>query len=157
MKKIFILFLIPLVNFAFGHDIRMAIFEISENTTGLTIDISLDRADFLACLEKEFLSEFSEENMKELSWTYLRRKLKIEIDEIEIAYDNEELTMNRNIIHLSANLKFNNHSIKQVKLTNTCFVDIIEGHDNIMKLKLNDRLRSFRLNKKRTSTIASYE
>ena len=155
MRRLLIIFLIPLVNFGFGHDIRMAIFEISERNEGLTLKVSMDKDDFYASLEKEF-SSLSADNIEELSWIYLTKNLDIEVNETRVLFKTGEITFDTYNIHLTTTLNPKISRITKVKMTNTCLIDSIEGHDNIMKLKLNSRVRSFRLNKKRTSTIASY-
>ena len=156
MRRLLIIFLIPLINFGFGHDIRMAIFEISESSEGLTLKISIDKNDFYASLEKEFGSTFTANKLEELSWIYLSKKLDIEINEIKVFFDSGETTIDTYNIHMTTTLNPKIDQVTEIKMTNTCLIDSIEGHDNIMKLKLNNRVRSFRLNKKRTSTIASY-
>ena len=48
-KKILVLFL--LLTFpGFSHDIKMAIFEVSQGKSGLQLDIVLDKEDFLKTL-----------------------------------------------------------------------------------------------------------
>lgn len=46
--------------------------------------------------------------------------------------------------------------IAKIEVINTCLLDIVDGHDNIILVQLNDRVRSFRLNKKLQSTTIKY-
>lgn len=141
---------------SFSHDIRMAVFEIYAGSDGLEMRVSADRYNFIQTLKTEFPHSFCADQMEQISMQYLESKLTIEIDgecssfEItSIQYSDENI-----FIKGSLNLKLN--EVRQVKMTNTCMIDLLPGHDNIMKLKLNDRIRSFRLNSKRISTVALY-
>ncbi len=156
MKKILSLFLILILSSGFSHDIRMAIFEISDSSEGLTMRVSLDRTDFLNTLKNEFPIKFTSENINQLMWLYIRDRVHIEVNKNETAFQISEIEYGDNNIYLKGPLNLKIDDIKEVRLTNTCMVDVIKGHDNIMKLKLNDRTRSFRLNEKRTTTLAAY-
>ncbi|MEO9872872.1 DUF6702 family protein [Ekhidna sp.] len=155
MKKIFSLLLVGISSISYSHDIRMAIFEITENDSGLQMNISVDRYYFYESLKNEF-EDHATRDFENMAWEYLQSRVAIEVDGNCTAFEITEIEYGEENIYLKGSLNLQLEDIKEVKMTNTCMVDLVEGHDNIMKLKLNDRTRSFRLNSKRTSTIASY-
>ena len=113
------------------------------------------KLDFLHILQTEYL-DFCADNLNLSILKYLECRLTIEIDGVIPSFDliKVEFSPENMLIKGTFNQKF--ADIKQVKMTNTFLIEEIPGHDNIMKLKLNDRTRSFRLNSKRTSTMAIY-
>lgn len=139
------------------HDIRMAIFEVFEGDAGLEMTVSLDRNCFTQIIQKECLTAYNSEDFKLLTSEYLRSKVLIEIDSRCTSFEVFQIEFSEENIFVKGSLNLKTEKIKEVKLTNTCMIDFIEDHDNIMKLKLNDRTRSFRLNSKRTTTVASYK
>ncbi|MEO9482531.1 MAG: DUF6702 family protein [Ekhidna sp.] len=145
------------LHLGYSHDIKMAIFEISENESGLIISASLDKEDFLKTLAATFPAEFPKGDIMGLAFEYLNDKLAININGACTSLVINEIEFGRLNIHLKGSLKVGATKIREVEVRNTCMIDLFEGHDNIIKLKLNNRSRSFRLNKNRTSTTAFYE
>lgn len=144
------------INFGFNHDIKIAVFEIYQGKSGLEMTISVDKDDFLKVLENEFTLGLTSENLGELAFDYLDSKIAIEVNGVCTSFTIHEVEFGNLNIHLKGSLNTQVTKVKEVRMTNTCMIDLFENHDNIMKLKLNDRTRSFRLNSKRTSTIATY-
>lgn len=145
------------LNLGFGHDIQMAIFEIYEGRDGLEMTVSIDKEDFLRTLATEFASEYSAARIGELAFEYLDSKMAVKVNGECTSFKISEIEYGNLNIHLKGSLNLNVEQVKEVSINNTCMIDLFEDHDNIIKLKLNNRSRSFRLNKDRTSTIALYE
>lgn len=156
MKKILSTFLILSFYIGYCHDIRMAIFEIYEDPSGLKMNVSVDKYYFNQTLQTEFPTDYNSANFERLTWEYLQSRVTIEIDGNCTAFEINEIEYSDENIFIKGSLNLRLQDVNEVKMTNTCMIDLIEGHDNIMKLQLKDRTRSFRLNSKRTSTIASY-
>ena len=156
MKKLFTTLLLITIHFGYGHDIKMAIFEIYQGKSGLKITISVDKDDFLKALATEFPTGLTSENLGELAFDYLASKIAIEINDECTSLALHEIEFDNLNTYLRGSLNTQVCKIEEVRMTNTCMIDLFEDHDNIMKLKLNDRTRSFRLNSRRTSTVAHY-
>ena len=156
MKRIVSFILLFTFFIGYAHDIRMAVFEIIKVEKGLEMHVSVDRYDFFQTLESEYPAAFDTENLEQITLDYLQSKVAIEIDGKCSDFEIEEIEYYKQNILIKGSLNLDIDEINEVKMTNTCMIDSIEGHDNIMKLKLNDRTRSFRLNSERTSSIASY-
>ena len=150
----FILFLT--IHFGFNHDVKIAVFEISQGKSGLEMTISVDKEDFLKALATEFPSELASENLGGMAFDYLASKIAIEVNGECTSLTLHEIEFDNLNIHLRGSLNTQVCKVEEIRMTNTCLIDLFEDHDNIMKLKLNDRTRSFRLNNKRTSTVATY-
>lgn len=155
MKKLLNILLLTICFFGYGHDIKMAIFEIYEGESSLEMSISLDKEDFLATLSTEF-HELTSENLELLAFQYLDSKIAININGECTTFTIDEVEFSDLNIHIRGSLNIQINEVKEVQMTNTCMIELFKDHDNIMKLKLNDRTRSFRLNQNRTSTIATY-
>lgn len=144
-------------HFSYCHDIRMAVFEIYDGPSGIEMQISADRHNFIQTLKAEFSDSFCEEMLGQITTEYLQSRLAIEIDGNCTTFEVFGIEYSDENIFIKGTLNLNLKTIQEVKMINTFMIDIIKGHDNIMKLKLNDRSRSFRLNSKRTSTVAFYK
>ena len=157
--KYFILIVLLVANsFGYGHDIRMAIFEISKQDNGYILEVSMDRDDF----EKSIFSTYptykktKESQVKEqFIADYLQSNFQLHINSRcqemsvkSIDYDDENI---RIVLALTYKGK-----VKQVEVLNTCLIDYTPGHRNIFKANLNDRVRTFNLNEKRISTSFVY-
>ena len=144
------------IHFGFNHDIKMAIFEIYQGKSGLEMTISVDKEDFLKALAAESPSGITSENLGGMAFDYLVSKIAIEVNGECALLALHEIEFSNLNIHLRGKLNTQVCKVEEVRMTNTCMIDLFEDHDNIMKLKLNDRTRSFRLNSKRTTTVATY-
>ncbi|WP_370090227.1 DUF6702 family protein [Ekhidna sp.] len=138
------------------HDIKMAIFEIFETDSGLAMTVSVDREDFYETLTREFPEKVKTHKIEDLAFLYLDSKTKITVNGACTSFAIHEIEFGELNIHLTGSLNLRVDGVKEIRVTNTCMIEHYEGHDNIIKLKLNDRTRSFRLNSKRTSTVATY-
>lgn len=144
------------MNFGFGHDLKMAIFEIYEGKTGLEISISIDREVFLQTLKADCSETMLQNEFEDAAWEYLDSHMKIFVNDQFGSFHIEEIEYGRQNMIITGSLNVSVKEVREVRMTNTCLVDSIDGHDNIMKLNLGGRLRSFRLNEKRTATTAKY-
>ncbi|MEQ6167212.1 MULTISPECIES: DUF6702 family protein [unclassified Ekhidna] len=156
MKSVFSILLWLLLHFGYSHDIKMAIFEIYAGKSGLEMMVSLDREDFLSTLSQEFGSEITSENLEAHAFEYLQCKIAIQVNGECTSFTINKIKLSDFNIHLQGSLNISVSEVTEIRMTNTCMVDLIPDQDNIMKLKLNDRIRSFRLNSNRTSTTAIY-
>lgn len=140
----------------YSHDIKLAVFEVFEAESGLEMNVTLDKEDFLSSLESEFGIRPTSDNLQKLAFEYLDSKVSIKVNGECTSFAILEIVFSNLNIHLKGSLNIQIAAIEEIHMTNSCMVDLIEDHDNIMKLKLNNKTRSFRLNRSRTSTTATY-
>ena len=156
MRQVASIALIILSYFGYGHDIKMAIFEIYEGNAGLEMKISIDKDDFLKTLAQEFPTTFSNNKITDHAHTYFGSHVTITVNGKCTSFKIKEVRFSETNIHLTGTLNLQVDEVREVRVTNTCMVDLYKDHDNIIKLRLNEKNRSFRLNKDRTSTVATY-
>lgn len=136
-----------------AHDLRVARFRITATTTGYDFDINFDREDIL----KEIYStqKYEPEVIDQIS-KYIKSNVSIIIDGEEVAYALKEIEYTEENILLKGKLISGLREIKKIEVKNTCLIERIDGHLNIMEFFLNDKERFFRLDKDRIRTTVTY-
>lgn len=157
MKNALSLALLTIASLGYGHDIKMAIFEISANGPELSMTVAIDKEDFLEIMQEEFPEAFAHRELKELASQYLDSKLSVEINGYCTSIHLHEIEYGALNIQLKGALAVPNAPIEEIQVTNRFMIDRVKDHDNIMRFKLNGKNRSFRLNSDRVSTIATYQ
>ena len=155
-KKILVLFLL-LTSPGFSHDIKMAIFEVSQGKSGLQLDIVLDKEDFLKTLSSNYGdNRYDPKDLQYLASQYFDSHLIIRINDQCTKFTVAAMEQNRYTITLSGSLNMKVDGVEKVQIENYCMIDEIDRHENIVRLKLNNSDRSFRLNSHRVLTAANY-
>lgn len=139
----------------YGHDLKLAIFEISETDRGYEMFVSADRLFLLECIHSAYPS--SNDSYENLLLDYLQCTVGVYINGEHAAFKLKEVEYGNDNIVLLVQLTTQLQHISEIQLQNSFMTERIDGHENIMKLRINDRMRSFRLNKSRTTTIANYD
>ena len=160
MRKI-VTFLILMMGWIsnYAHDIKMGIFDIHMVKNRYQLDVKLDRMDFLECIKTNFTvinSYMTPENIKIYAEEYLLSNLSIDIDDSCVEPMVTSLSYEDDYIRISAILNYQDEHVESIQITNTCMLDIVDGQTNIMRFDLMDRVRSFRLDEKRISTVVNY-
>jgi len=156
MKKLVFIVFIFIVQLGYGHDIRMAMFEISQNEQGYLLEMSFDKLD----LEKSLITAYpslSESNDREAAIIeYIKGNFQLSINDTCVDFEVEQITYEEEYVRVKATLPVEYKKIHIINVFNTCLIDYNEGHNNIIKSKLNGKTRTFRLSHKRTSTVIDY-
>ena len=158
MKKKLIIFFLIVTNSGYAHDIKMAVFEIVQNEHGFQMSITLDKEDFLRTLSS--LYGAGPDNLRGLQgrvWQYFDSHLMITINDQCTSLTINTIQHGKENIVLNCSLNLPVGRVEEVRIENYCMIDQIDKHENIMRLKLSDRDRSFRLNRDRVSTTAKYD
>lgn len=154
MTKLFAV-LLTLVTTA-THDIKLAVFEIQESEAGLALSVTIDREDFFKELAPEIQKQSPNVNFYALATSYFNDHVRISVDGNNAKFRVLKMEYSDEMAHISGTLNLPNSKVGEVKMSNTCLVSTFSQHENIMKLKLNGRVRSFRLTKEHTATVATY-
>ena len=158
MKQLILILILCLAGPGFGHDIRMAIFEISQQEGRYVLEVSLDKAD----LKKSLLTTYpllrksddldhKEHSIKDYLLNNFQLRINDECQEMTV----EKIEYDKEFVRISIALPYEG-PIKDIVVFNTCLIDYNPGHMNIFKAKLNDKVRTFNLNGERISTSFSY-
>lgn len=156
MRKIIFITALLIVNFGYGHDLRMAIFEISQVEGRYVIDITFEKENIQKSLIASFgRVSYQEEHFKQTIKDYLEGNFKIIINGECVTPEIQNLTFDEEHLRVNAALPVNFQHISTIEVFNTCLLEI-SGHMNIIKVKLNGQTRTFRLTKDRVSTVIDY-
>lgn len=135
--------------FGFSHNIRAAYFEISKAEQKYLLNVRFDRQDLL----KE-LGAFSQ--LDEAVNKYLEDHFSLQFDEKSVEFVVNEVTMDDLYIKWSGGIAYPPQEFRRIKVWNTCLIDTIKGHSNLIVTKLYGRSRTFRLSSERLSTVIDY-
>ena len=135
------------------HDIRLAKFRITEVGSGYELSINFDRSDLL---ESIYASRDYENDVLLQAEAYVKENLHYLFDGDTVLYDLEEIEYTENNIVIKGKILADKLSVTEINVVNTCLVDEVKGHMNIMEFFLNDKERFFRLDQARTKTIVKY-
>lgn len=145
-----------LAQISMGHDIKMAIFNIYQNNLGLMVDITIDKEDFFKVAINKNPKDMDSDMLENIACGYFDSNLAVSVNGQCTNFSIDTIVVEGMVIHFSGSLGKVDAEIKEVNITNTCLIDDFSSHDNIVKLSLNDRKRSFRLNQDRTTTSVYY-
>lgn len=135
------------------HDLRVARFRITATDFGYKFNVNFDREDIL----KEIYStqKYQKEVIAQIT-QYIEKHVSINIDGESVNYELTEIVYTEENILLKGKLISEVRTIKKIDVSNTCLINKIEGHLNIMEFFLNDKERFFRLDKDRIRTTVTY-
>ena len=159
MRYLLLILFVLFSCFGYGHDIRMAIFEISKDSKNYTLDISFDKKD----LERSLITAYpklltAKDNMTRESYIkdYLESNFQLAINNNCVVPNIEAVTYEDEYVRIHATLPIKWQNVETINVFNTCLLDYNEGHSNIIKVRLNERTRTFRLSSERITTVVDY-
>ena len=157
LRALLITLFLQLTTVGYGHDIRLAIFELSqsENSNGLKLSISFDKEDLENSIRHQYAST-SGSDFNKLIVAYLNENFRLTINDLCMTLQVGSIEEENDFIRLKAEINEPVESVSKIRVFNTCLIDYTEGHSNIFKCKLNGKLRSFRLTESRISTEFEY-
>lgn len=160
MKRSLIIVLLCVSHFGYAHDIKMAMFEISKSDAGYALDMSFDKLD----LEKSLLTSFPEisgltDNTLRAEYIkdYIESNLRMDFNGVCASPQISSIIYEEEYIRVYATIPLPLDSIHTIEVFNTCLIDYNKGHMNIIKVSLNDTVRTFRLSAERIRTTVEYK
>ncbi|MGB3182969.1 MAG: DUF6702 family protein [Cyclobacteriaceae bacterium] len=132
-----------------AHDVRIAVFSIYEKDGRVLCDIKADRVQTLQALDGEVEAGSVTD--------YLARHLNIAFDGQDAPLTFTRHSLTDHYITLSFELQTVAGSPESVSVFTDFLTDTVEGHENRIILKLNERIRSFRIGKGKTEIEAVYQ
>ena len=139
--------------FSFFHDIRLAKFRVIAVDAGYELSINFDRSDLL---ESIYATRDYDNDVLQQTESYVKENLFYLFDGDTVSYDLENIEYTDTNIILTGAILTDKISVKEIRVGNTCLIDEVKGHMNIMEFFLNDKERFFRLDQVRTKTIVKY-
>lgn len=155
----FLLLILAFSKPVYGHDIKMAIFEISRQKSGYILEVNLDKDDF----EKSLLTTYpvllqsddpglKEHSIREYFYNNFQLHINAQCQEMRV----EKITYQEEYVKISIELPHKG-TVKEINVFNTCLIDYNPGHMNIFKANLHNKVRTFKLSEERITTTFSYE
>lgn len=141
---------IYLLSSFFIHDIQVAFFSLSENGKKITLEIKLELEDIESTF-KELGMELSDAMIAKYMVEHL--SLSLNDKHQDLTFTNFKIK-NKHLILLSE-IPRGDESIHSVELRNTCLLNI-DNHSNIIQVRLNNKMRDFLMNRRRTFIDIEY-
>lgn len=134
-----------------SHDLQMAIFNFSSEKEVLVFETKLIREDLELALiiESPTLDLSNNQAVGQATQKYVTNHVRLRIDGRLTKYLIKEVIRDEHYFFISAKLPETNQDWSKIELRNTCLVDEIRGHSNIIHFEFDEKLRSFRMTKKR--------
>lgn len=137
-----------------GHDSKIALFDLFKENNSLELSMRLDLDDLAIALA--ISPDFEPCEYAPQISDYILDRLKIKINDKAIDICISEQTKDEHYLEIKASLGITEYGIKQIDVWNTCLIDNIEDHSNIVHARIREKTRSFRMNKDRTSISIIY-
>ena len=148
MKKIIFIVVLLINSWAFAHEFNMSVFTLSRDDQQYKLEMAFDRESLeekLFNINQHSFSKYFEETT---SWY---------INNMNIQFSDIKILLEEKTIRVTAYSKqFPNLNITSIEVKNNNFIDVNESHINIIQLKLNDKFRSFQMDKYRQKIIVDY-
>lgn len=140
------LFLLPLMLLGFStHDIQLAHFGIHQQNDNLIIEFVLDYEDVLSVQEEQGI-DITDEVIQE----YINTNFSLSVNGTPQSISYQAMEIKGEHINLLGATSNVDKTINTLEIKNTCLLNI-EGHSNIIKLRLSEKDRDFLMNEDRTS------
>ncbi|MEM8901046.1 MAG: DUF6702 family protein [Bacteroidota bacterium] len=149
MLLIFIL--IPLL-ISPAIDKPLATFELWVEEEVIYMEVKFDKKDLEQAIQKCYDKSFC----RELAEAYFTSHSQWLVDEEKIDIQIFHFKVEHNTCSLKARLDLNRKEFKSLEIRNTCLVDQIVNHSNIVFVHHLGKDRAFRLSKRKTQTFITW-
>jgi len=140
----------------YAHDIPVADFIFAQKGTILQLKITLDKADFEKACNEGQEQCMEQEDKENLMKDYLRSHLTVKVNERWLPIQFQSIGMDKHHRTIKASFTPIKERIQSVYIHNTCLIEEIEGHSNVITAHINDKMRGFRMDKKRVFIEIGY-
>ena len=137
-----------------NHDVQMSQFELSRSGIDLVLTINVEKANFFHSL-KNFQTMILKEQKAEVN-DYLQRKTLWIINESSHYICNYSLVQDKSHFLIQGYFENVPQKIDQIYFKNEFLTEEIYGHLNIVHFRLNQQLRSFKMDKSRKKITVKF-
>ena len=143
--------------FSFNHDFAMANFQISQEKEGLVLNIKMDKEN----LENIYRNKEGKKNETTIGDDFIQKYLDehfiLMVNDKKVNFHLQGVSTNKYFykIEFSSLNKFK-EIIHKVQLKNTCLIDDVDNHSNLVNFKFNGKERTFRLHESRVRIDLEY-
>lgn len=144
---------IPLFTFSY-HDVKMAMFNFMEIGEGIVLEIVFDKEDLLDKTLNIYSNDiFLEDKVIE----YVTNNFNSNINNQLIQWEFCRVKSNGNTISITSNPILLTYKVETIIVNNTCLINTVKDHLNLINLSINNKKRSFRMDVDRISISAKYK
>jgi len=152
-----LLFLLLLPSFMLVHEFEMTNFEVSKQADILHLRVKMDKEDLESIYTQKSASETDLTKKYAAISEYLNEHFVLVVNNQKINFKLKDLSTSGDFYDLSLiSPTIPIPIIQHIKLTNTCLLESSLKHANIVSFDLNEKYRTFRLHKDRTSIEVAY-
>ena len=138
------------------HEFKIGRYEVRPNQDDITLFIALDRHDFTEVVQKQSGCSDSEAFATCMT-EYIVDHFKLNFDGVEACMEYQNHTVKKELIEMTFRIGINPEEVNSIKVFNDILLEQWSYQENIMFFLLNDKQRSFRLNKNRIRTQVDYD
>ncbi len=152
-----LLFLFLLQFFALDHDFVMANFEVNQEKEGLTLAIKMDKENLENLFYKQEGKKIELTVEDGFIQNYLDEHFYLLVNDQKINFTLQEISTNEYFYKLKLSSQFQpKEVIRHIQLKNTCLIEEVYNHSNIVNFQVNGKYRTFRLHKGRVRIAVDY-
>ncbi len=141
-----------------AHELRIARFDIKSSERGYDLTIQMDRENILRAL-KNGCSESSITNTHDLNamiYAYIWDNFSMVIDGKSVDYKLLDIEFDDYFVVVNGYFTTAQQPFRKMEVQNTCLIETLEKHNNIVRIIDRGQSRSFRLHEDRQSTVIEY-
>ena len=137
------------------HEFKIGRYELRPNTEDITLFIQLDRNDFLEVIQEQpgcNKSDIINDCINE----YIVNHFKLNFDGQDACFEYLNYFVKEELIEVTFRIGISPDGVTSIGVFNDMLLEKSSRQENIVYSLLNDKNRSFRMNKRRTRTIIQY-
>lgn len=139
--------------FSSAHDVPVAHFNLLEKDDRLMMEMEFDQGALAsAILDKKDRSSLTNRQIKE----YLSNHIQLTINKRIITIRIDRIKKKGHHVFVQATIAKPRLIIEQVLFKNTCLINVVPDHTNVLMTDINCITRGFQLNKERQEVSFSY-
>ena len=159
MKRIVLVVIISLwFGGSFGHGLNVSTVELTEEEGQFILSFNLSKADLYTSVVTAYPELINQnlEVIKSRFSDYIKSNFSVKINDDCQDIDISQIEESVAFIKITGNVSFTG-KVELIDVYNHCLVDYNDEHQNIFRVNLNGKLRTFRLTAERLSTQIKYE
>ncbi len=145
MKGFILLMTILWVRHAPVHDVPIAFYNIKVNEDVVSLEIQFDKEDTEFVVSDFFNTDFNNELLSEYFKEHSIWYLNNQEHELEIC----SFGSDREHYYIKGEFSSFFDELKMMEIINTCLVDKIQNHSNVIQIEYGENFRGFRMTRKR--------
>ena len=143
---------------SYFHDVSVAFFDLKVSEDGIELEMKFIKENMEKVLKESYPNtDFSNKlNKHKIIETSLSTHLRWIINGSAKNCVIDQISEDEHYIFITALFSKPQHSIQRIEIYNTCLIEQIHEHSNIMSFHIHNKERMFRLHRKRVRILVEY-